>query len=295
MMRFKRSTGLCVVLVIALGSPTVHAAEPNSGVISEVGAANWATVPSVPENLPWKQATISDAKRVLSALERILTEEIAALKAAGAVRLRTETKSPGWPDFWLQTTKHRWSMTRYVGLNSASRIVASTPWDPATNVFYSRHLVGLNASACSLREFSFFDLSTWFETKCQLQSTTPQKLLSASLQELLGQGPRDLPAYTDFELEKLDYALKHNLVCKESANLLRCENLGLFTSNGGPDSVNLRTESGGWDYEIAVNIKRHTASIKYLRPRPRLFAKKTDWRLSDFFEGNSKTPKLIYP
>lgn len=284
---------LCLSTLLGFDPSTSVAKDGKHGAITEVGSENWETVPAIPKGLPWKRSSISDAKKVLKALERILQEELAALKASGAVKVRTETRTPDWPDFWFEATNRRWTSTRYVGLDSDSKIVASTPWDPETNVFYARHLVKLNSKQCSLRDFNLFDFSTWFETRCEVKSTSPEALLGASLQELLGQGLRDLPAYTDFELKKLDYALSHNLKCKKTDRLLQCENLGTFTSNGGPDSVNLSTETGGWDYEISVNLESRKASITYLKPRPKLFAKKTDWRLSDYLEGDWETPKLV--
>jgi hypothetical protein len=263
--------------------------------ITEVNSDNWSTVATVSGKLPWNSKTFSNAKSVLKLLEKNLNSQLAALRAAGAVRLRIETKKPEWDKFWFTSTKNRWAKIRYVGLDAYSKIVAVTPWDPETNVFYARHLVHLNSTDCSLRGFSLFDPSTWFENRCGVVSTSTERILALALEELLAQGTRDLPRIVAHDLKRLDYALVHMLACEQVGDILTCAELGVLTGNPGADSVNLRSVYGGWDYTISVDLASRTASIHYLKPRPGVFAKNIDWKLSDFLEGGTSATKLIIP
>ena len=272
---------------------------PSAGALSttritEVGIENWKVVPEVTGSLSWQKTTLDNAKRVVARLERNLAKHISDFKAAGAVKIRVESKSPQWDEFWFNGTKNRWKSQRYVGLDAAGNTIAYTQWDPINNVFYARHLVRLSSTNCSLREVNLFDVTTWFEKKCGIVSTSPEWLLRLALEEYLAQGLRDLPRVVDYDLGRLDYALANRLNCKQVADKLRCENLGSLTGNAGKDEIDLVHEYGAWDYSISVDLKKRSAVIKYISPRPKLFAQLNNLRLSDLLASSAQAEELIF-
>ncbi len=263
--------------------------------VTEIGIENWSDVPEVSGELSWSKSSIANAKRVIRALEKNLSAQIEAVKVAGAVSIRVEKRNPDSDAFWLSATGQRWKMTRYVGLDSNSKIVASTNWDPANGVFFARHLVHLSSTNCSLRDFDLWDATTWFAQRCAVVSTSPEWLLRLSLEEVLAQGPKDLPKIIAYDLQRLDYALSNQLSCKALANVLTCKNLGRLTNNPGSDAISLGSDTGGWDYKISVDLAKRSATIRYLKPRPKLFAQQFDWRLSDYLTSSANATELVYP
>lgn len=264
---------LATVLSVAVLVSAGQAAQATDETVSEVGYSKWLDPVTVPAGLKWDSRARKLGQRTINAISSELNSMLKELKDDGVTEVKTVRSKA------VDSTLRKYGLTHevvtYRGINKDGGKSGLEFTFPNRQTAFANTLVTLNSPNCSLRDFNFWDFSTWFQTKCEVVKPSVEKFLRASVAVYLWQGPGNLPEIVAYELRKLRYVLENRVPFTIAGETLTARSLP--EDFGSNSDVWLGSASGSYSFQIAVNQKNWTAKVTYLRPNPLVLVKNASY------------------
>ena len=232
--------------------------------VVEIGYTKWLEPVTVPAGLKWEARARKLGQKTINAIGAELNSMLKEFKSDGVKEVKTLRSSAVDPSLRKYGLTHE--VVTYRGIKKEGGESSLEFSFPSRQTALANNLVKLNSSKCSLRDFDFWDFSTWFQTKCEVVKPSLDQFLRASVAVHLWQGPGNLPDIVAYELRKLRYVLDNRIPFTIAGETLTARSLP--EEFGSNKQVWLGSDYGSFGFQIVPNQKTWTATVTYLRPNP---------------------------
>jgi hypothetical protein len=258
------------VLVLAVSGPSnlAQANEPTPGAVRVILAKPIL----VDKRLPWSPESLATANQIIAKQKADLTRAIDDLISRGASTVKVV-----YEDQPLASHEFRDSLQygtsflpwRLIGNEQVAEVSRAGEAFPKHRSDMANYLTRLGEDTCSLRDFSFWSITTWFQpAKCKIVTPSASDFLRASMATAFKKATLDVGS---FELSELKFALGPKTHLRIENDELVCPELAPIF--GGNTNIPLRAIGLTGGYSISVNLKRRTASFIFLGPDQKALAK----------------------
>jgi hypothetical protein len=252
-------------LLLAL-SPLVSSASPaGADTISTSGSSNWSSDVNVPKETHWSAGSKLQANRLISLLESDLNRMLTFYKKQGASSVSSVNSKP--VSTLLRKYGLRYQEVTYIAKTSSGKSLPRRYKYPMTQVSFANNLVSLNANDCSLREFNFWAIETWFQTECSVEKPNVKDFLRAQVATKFSLGPGNSQDVVNYELSKLRFVLENRVPFEITGDKLTFEKSA--NKFGTDNQVWLGSITGWFDFKISIDRAHWTATIVYFAPDAR--------------------------
>ncbi len=251
---------LTALFISLMAASSTLAGEPE-GVLSPLDPS----LTTVPTDIRWSEPALETAGTAINYFRFKLTSEINIQKSKGAVKLE-KIYSKVSPEYsQLNLKNYGLDLRPYIikGFDSRNRLVRTSNFFPEPTSLMASHMVHLSHDKCSLKDFSLFDVETWWQTTCEVVLPSKTSFLRASLRSWLRMtdGP---VSFASFPQQQLDICFKSRTTFTLIGQELKCPALSKYFNSQTTVDLHYLQPQGG--YEITVNEKVRTFSTKYFAP-----------------------------
>jgi hypothetical protein len=232
--------------------------------------------PQITAELPWPQASLAQATRLLAAQRSALEATIQKLQHSGSTVIEVQqlSSTESSPFNAYLPAKEQLHKYKLVGKDSFGSKMYATDSLPSSQTVQGLDavLTHLNADRCSIGGFNLFDFSTYFVPKCEVVTARPADLLRYALITKLAFVGSDAYQQTKSQLTELATAKIPYSVVGD-----RILAPGLAASWPGVKSIPLESKSLVQGYRIQVGAKAGSFTIIETSPDVAKLASLAKW------------------
>ena len=229
--------------------------------------------PTLKASLRFSARLMKAARQIMASQRAAQQRELKYLKATGAVRVKVifedqwNTGALKLLNYKDKNTFRNWHL---VGYSNTGKTIGRSQTFPVEKNNYANYLTRPVLLDCSVLDFQFWNLDTWFRTdQCQVTSPAAEAFLRAALGSYLVKSNNDLGSW---ELTKLAFALEPGHRITISSGALLCRDLAKEFGETSRIPLSRKQSQGG--YEFSVNLNLRTAKFTFIAPDQQMMVDK---------------------
>lgn len=185
-----------IALLMNLVVPPAQAALPTAVSVRRdliINVPNYEPWKSVSKSLHWDQSQVGFAEKIIDERKAELQKILDRFRALGADRVvqkqNDSNKKPNeynpslifdFSEYYPVLDKKSFNKA-IIGYKGSKKIKNAQASLPVRYLALGDYLITLKSSECSLSEFHWFNPFTWFESRCEIITPSPEQYLRASL------------------------------------------------------------------------------------------------------------------